>query len=81
LESQQSNETPSIFFIQTRDDTIDRAMLFGYAAERMSLARLTTALMNTRFIRWFHDRHPLFSNNLALRLSIHQVCVFRQTIK
>jgi hypothetical protein len=58
LESQQSHETPSIFFIQTRDDTIDRAMLFGHSAGRMSLACLTTTLMNTRLIRWFHGRHP-----------------------
>jgi hypothetical protein len=58
LERKQTYETPPIFFIQTRNDAIDRLVLFGHRAIWMSLASLARALMKIRLTTWFHGRSP-----------------------
>jgi hypothetical protein len=66
-----------LFRCQTYDDVIDRVVLFGQGAMGL-LASLTNALMNTRLIRWAHDRSSRNSSDnmyFAFQVIKHELFV------
>ena len=68
LTCQHTDESSSVPFIQSQQNTIDRFMLFGNFAVRMSLASLTGAVMKLSFLS-----SPLCLSQFVLGRSLSQV--------